>query len=274
MNPKDRVVVVSGAGRGIGRAIARGFAVEGSRVALADVSEADLTATVHALEREGYAVLGCVTDTTVPASVDALWDAVHRTFGPIDVLVNNAGTFSSIAPIWETDPEMWFRDVRVNLYGSFLMSRRFVGDLVEKRAGYVVNIVSSGGVGDPHAYMTSYASSKTGLMRMTEGLAREVAPYDVKVFAVAPPAILTQMTRFIMEDDGGKRWRPGFKEVFERGEDSPPELIANLLLRLVDGSADRLTGRYILATDDLDETLARADAIVENDLLTLRIKDW
>lgn len=272
MSESSQVVVVSGAGRGIGKAIAGEFAEQGARVVLADISQVDLDDTAREFRTAGYQIHPCVTDTTSPDSVDALCNEVHETFGLIDVLINNAGTFSSIAPVWETDPEKWFRDIRVNLYGSFLMCRRFVRDLVEKQSGYVVNIVSSGGVGDPHAYMTSYASSKTGLMRLTEGLAKEVAPYNVKVFAVAPPAILTRMTRFIMDDDGGKKWRPEFKDVFDQGGDYPPELISQLILRLVDGSADVLTGRYILATDDLDKTLAQADAILEGDLLTLRIK--
>jgi NAD(P)-dependent dehydrogenase (short-subunit alcohol dehydrogenase family) len=136
----------------------------------------------------------------------------------------------------------------------------------------VINIVSSGGVGDPHPYSTSYASSKAGSMRLTEGLAAEVREHGIVVFAVAPPAILTDMTRFILDDPGGKKWRPGFERIFERGEDYPPEAVAELCVKLVSGRADALTGRYLLVSQDIEETLARVDEIVEKDLLTLRIR--
>jgi NAD(P)-dependent dehydrogenase (short-subunit alcohol dehydrogenase family) len=144
--------------------------------------------------------------------------------------------------------------------------------MVARKRGCVINVVSSGGVGDPHAHCTSYASSKTGLMRLTEGLAAEVREHGVVVFGLAPPAVLTDMTRFILDDPGGKKWRPSFPQLFEQGRDRPPELIAERVVQLASGRADALTGRYILATEDLDELVAQADRIVEEDLWTLRIR--
>lgn len=272
MEPGDRVVVVTGAARGIGKAIADELGKCGARVVLADISEAQLAETAGAFREKGYQVLSRCTDTTDVESVQTLWEIVRETYGPIDILINNAGTFSSIAPIWEADPQKWYRDIRVNLYGSFLMCRRFVGDLVENRRGYVINIVSSGGISDPHAYMTSYASSKTGLLRMTEGLAAEVEPYDVKAFAVAPPAILTDMTKFIMHDTGGKKWRPEFKQLFDDGVDQPPEAVSRLIIELVGGSADELSGRCFLVTEDLSTVVGRAQEILDNELMTLRVR--
>jgi NAD(P)-dependent dehydrogenase (short-subunit alcohol dehydrogenase family) len=159
----------------------------------------------------------------------------------------------------------------VNLYGSFLCCRAVVRGMVERRRGYVINMASSGGVGDAHPYSTSYACSKTALVRLTEGLAREVDDYGVKVFVVGPPAILTDMTRFIMTDAGGRKWRPGFERIFEDGRGHPPELIAELAVKLVSGRADALSGRFFLATRDFDETVARAGEIVDKDLMALRV---
>jgi 3-oxoacyl-[acyl-carrier protein] reductase len=231
---------------------------------------------------KGYVVAPIVADITVPSQVEAMAVQAEAELGPIDVLVNNAGTFSVIAPVWEADPERWFRDVRTNLYGTFLVCRAVVGRMVARsgkarpsgarNCGYVINIVSSGGVGDPHPYSTSYASSKAGSMRLTEGLAAELREYGIPVFAVAPPAILTDMTRFILEDPGGKKWRPNFEQLFERGEDSPPEAVADLCVQLVSGKADALTGRYLLVSQDLQDILDRVDEIAEQDLLTLRIR--
>jgi len=272
MELEGAVAAVTGAARGIGKAIAQAFAARGARVALVDILEDELQTTASELRDAGLTVLPVVTDVTVPAQVETMAEIVQRDLGPVDILVNNAGTFSVIAPVWEADPDKWFRDVRVNLYGSFLCCRAIVKGMVGRGAGYVINIISSGGVGDPHPYSTSYASSKTGLMRLTEGLAKEAEPHGVKVFALAPPAILTEMTRFIMNDPGGRRWRPGFGEQLREGRGLPPALVAEYALKLVSGRADALTGRYFLATTDFDEVVEQTDAILRDDMLTLRIR--
>jgi NAD(P)-dependent dehydrogenase (short-subunit alcohol dehydrogenase family) len=266
------VAIVTGAARGIGKAIALAYARLGIRVAAVDVLADPLQATAAEMAEDGLVVLPIIADITDLAQVEAMASQVEANLGPVDILVNCAGTFSVIAPVWEADPEKWFRDVQVNLYGSFLVCRAVVGRMVVRRRGYVINIVSSGGVGDPHPYSTSYASSKAGLMRLTEGLAKEVDEYGIKVFAVAPPAILTEMTRFIMHDPGGKTWRPSFPRIFEESRDAPPEAVAECCVRLVQGEADELTGRYLLVTQDLDALAARADAIIAHDLWTLRIR--
>ena len=272
MELNGAIVVVTGAARGLGRKIAEAFVAQGARVAIVDILEEQLQKTVAEMKEAGGIVLPVVTDITVASQVDAMAEKIQNELGPVDVLVNNAGTFSVIGPVWEVDPDKWFRDVRVNLYGNFLVCRALVKGMVARKGGYVINVVSSGGVGDPHPYSTSYASSKTGLMRLTEGLAKEAQEHGVKVFAVAPPAILTDMTRFIMNDPGGKKWRPGFGKSFEEGHGYPPEIVANFIIKLVSGKADHLTGRYFPVTKDFDKIVERADEIISNDLLTLRIR--
>ena len=266
------VAVVTGAARGIGKAIAQAFAAKGARVALVDILANELDKTAAELGASGATILPVVADITDPAQVEAMAARVEDTLGPIDVQVNNAGTFSWIGPVWEADPERWFRDIRVNLYGSFLCCRAAVKRMVERKRGYVINMASSGGVGDPHPHCTSYASSKAGLVRLTEGLAKEAEPHGIKVFAIGPPAILTDMTRFILDDPAGQRWRPGFADIFSEGRDHPPQLVADLCLNLVSGRADALTGRFFLATRDFDDTIAQTDAIVAADRLALRLR--
>ncbi len=272
MELSGATAIVTGAARGIGRSIAEAYAARGARVALVDVLGDQLQRTAAEMKDGGAAVLPVVADVADVSQVDAMAARVEDELGPVDVLVNNAATFSYIGPVWEADPDKWFRDIRVNLYGSFLCCRAVVKRMVARGHGYVINMVSSGGVGDPHAYSTSYACSKTALMRLTEGLAREVADRGVKVFALAPPAVLTEMTRFIMSDPGGKKWRPGFKEIFEKGHDHPPELIAERAVQLVSGRADALTGRYFQVTADFDAIVERTDAILKDDLMTLRLR--
>ncbi|MCD4699067.1 MAG: SDR family oxidoreductase [Phycisphaerae bacterium] len=270
MDLKDSVAVVTGSARGIGRAIAEAFIARGARVAMVDIMAEELDKTAGELESRGAVVLPVVTDITSVSQVEAMVSNVRSELGPIDIHVNNAGTFSYIGPVWEAEPEKWFRDIRVNLFGGFLCCREIVGDMVRRGKGYVINMVSAGGVGDPHPYSTSYAASKTALMRLTEGLAKEVEEYGVKVFALAPPAMDTAMTRFIMDDPGGKKWRPGFEKHMRKSQ--PPALIGELAVKLVSGRADALTGRFFLATRDFDEIVASTETILKDDLMTLRIR--
>lgn len=272
MTCETPVALVTGSARGIGRAIATTLANAGMHVALVDILADDLHATADALATSGASVLPVVADITDPQAVDALAEQVERDLGPVDALVNNAGTFSTIGNVWELDPDRWFRDTRVNLFGSFLCCRAFVGRMVQRRQGRVINMVSAGGVGDPHPQCTSYACSKTALMRLTEGLAAEAAPHGVSVFALAPPAVDTAMTRYILESPEGRQHRPNFKELFENHEDRPPQLIAEWCLKLLGGRADRLTGRYFLATEDFEAILAATDTILAEDLMTLRLR--
>ena len=264
--------VVTGAARGIGRSIAEALVAQGARVALLDRLEGPLGETAAALRRSGAHVLSLVADITNAAEVEAAAGRIERELGPVECLVNNAGTLSYVGPLWEADPDTWLKDVRVNLYGTFLMCRAFVGGMVERRRGCVINMVSMGGVGDPHPFLSSYAGSKAGLMRITEGLAREVEESGVKVFALAPPAVRTDMTRFLVEDAGARRWRPGFKKLIDDAA-CPPEQVAARVLELLSGRADRLHGRFIRATDDLETLLARTDEILADDSLTLRIRE-
>jgi NAD(P)-dependent dehydrogenase (short-subunit alcohol dehydrogenase family) len=176
-----------------------------------------------------------------------------------------------VAPVWEADPERWFRDIRVNLYGTFLCCRSFSRLMVARRSGYIINVLG-GGISDPHPYSTSYASSKTGLMRLTEGLAAETREHGVKVFALAPPAVLTDMTRFIMEDPEARRWRPEFRDIFANRWDHPPGVVAEMAINLMSGRADALTGRCFDATADFDAIIAQSPDILEKDRLTLRVR--
>jgi NAD(P)-dependent dehydrogenase (short-subunit alcohol dehydrogenase family) len=272
MDLNGTVVVVTGAARGIGKAIARAFGDRGSKVAMVDVLADPLRESVDEIRADGGHVLPVIADISDATQVRAMAESVANDLGPADILVNNAATFSVIGPVWEADPDAWFRDIRINLYGTFLVCRHIVSGMVSRRNGYVINVVSSGGVGDPHPYSTSYASSKTGVMRLTEGLAAEAREHDVKVFAVGPPAIRSEMTKFIAYDPEGRKWRPGFDRLFEEGHGHPPELVAEFILALVGGKADALTGRYFDPRQDLDETLRRSAEIIKDDLYTLRVR--
>lgn len=264
----DTVAVVTGAARGLGKAISETLVSAGARVALVDILGTELRATSQKLMQQGYHVLPVEADITCREQVEDMERQVMRALGSVNLLVNNAGSFSVIAPVWECEPEKWFRDIQVNLYGTFLCCHTIVGRMIEKGCGRVINVASSGGVNSPHPYSTSYAASKTALVRLTEGLALESKPYGVSVFTIGPPAIRTPMTEFIASDPGGRRWRPNFKDSRWHSTDC----VTWTVFALATGRYDQLTGRYLLLPVDIERLLAEADRIVEQDLLTLRIR--
>ena len=266
-------VVITGAARGIGRCIAETFARLDAHIALLDRLDAELADAARAITDAGGQALPLHADITDPTQVDHALTQIAERFSPPHVLINNAGTFSHIGPTWEADPDAWFGDTRVNLFGAFLCCRAALPSMVERGSGRIINMVAAGGVGDPHAHCTSYAVSKTALMRLTEGLAAECQPHHVQVFALAPPAITSAMTEFIARSEGGRRYRPTFAHAFDAGFEHTPQMVADWCVRLARGDADALTGRYIRVTDDPDALLAEADRIQADDLRTLRIRE-
>lgn len=270
--------IVTGAARGIGRAIAEMLLQMPMNVCLVDLSSDDLSRTADQLRAKCIKMSSTARvvardgDICKPDDVAAAVQSATAQLGAIDLLVNNAGTFSTIGPTWETDPERWFTDVKTNLYGTYLMTRAVLAGMVTRRAGRIITIVSSGGVGDPHPYSTSYAASKTGAMRFVEGVAAETADHGIRVFALAPPAVPTAMSRYIAEDPQGARWRPGFRAHLDDPEHTmTPSQIGAPVTELASGAYDRLSGRYIDARRGLSFYADNMDRILAEDLWTLRI---
>ena len=267
------VAYITGAAGGLGRAIAKSLIGEGYDIAMFDISTDALMAARSEMPDDAT-ILPVAVDVTDRASVDRAVTEAEEALAPCDLLVNNAGTFSVCAPMWECDPDLWQRDIRVNLIGTFLMCNRVTGGMVKRGRGRVVNIVSSGGVLDGHPFGTGYAASKSGVTRLTEGLSMELAEHGCQAFSVGPPAVATAMTKWLVDDPQAQTYRPLIKQIFERGEDHPPEIVGNCVAALASGRADKLTGRYFLPHKDYEGVLAKADEVVANDQWVLRIAGY
>jgi NAD(P)-dependent dehydrogenase (short-subunit alcohol dehydrogenase family) len=189
---RNRVVVITGAGQGIGAAIARRFADQGARLALVDVHAEHLRQLADSLEGSGCEILQVITDVSNKEQVRRLFEQVKETFGGIDVLVNNAGIIRDnlIGNISEQD---WDQVLDVNLKGAFLCCQAVFPTLRSQRSGKIVNIVSRAWLGS--IGQANYTASKGGLVSLTRSLALEFARFQINVNAVAPGAIDSPMTQ-------------------------------------------------------------------------------
>lgn len=261
-----QVALVTGGGRGIGRAIAQGLAAAGAAVAVTARSTDELAETVRLIREAGGRALAFPADVTDRAAVE---DAVARAegeLGPVDLLVNNAGVLQPIGLAWEVDPDAWWRCVEVNLRGPFLWTRTVLPGMLARRRGRIVNL-SSGAATGPIADATAYTSSKAALVRFTDSLAAETQAAGISVFAVNPGNVPTAMHEHLGQSAAWLRRRGRHAPVF-----TPPERTADLVVGLASGHADALSGRIIHVRDELADLVRRAEEIQRDDLYTLRLR--
>jgi 3-oxoacyl-[acyl-carrier protein] reductase len=253
-----QVALVTGAGRGIGRAVAQALGHAGADVALVARTEDQLTATATAVEQGGGRALPIVADVRDAAAVRRAVDEAERQLGPITFLMNNAGTPGPFGPDWEVDAAAWWECVEVSVRGAFLCNQAVVPGMVARGGGRIVHTVSTTGT-DARPTMTATSIAKTALIRLTEGLAQSAGPHGVRVFALHPGLVDTALLRAYALD-------------LSRATFAPPERVADLCVRLASGECDALSGRFLRVDDDLEDLVRRAPEIAERQLLTLRIK--
>ena len=178
---EGKVALVTGAGHGLGRAVAQRFAEEGARVVVNDVDEARAREVAGAIGGEAIAA-----DVSSKAQVDAMFDRA----GEVDILVNNAGNIYADRHFLDGDEAWWDKVLGVNLKGAFLCSHRAAQSMVRKRTGVIINM-SSGGATKAHRGNVAYDASKGGIEAMTRAMALDLAPYGVRVNAIVPGLIRT-----------------------------------------------------------------------------------
>jgi 2-hydroxycyclohexanecarboxyl-CoA dehydrogenase len=184
---ENRVVLVTGAGRGIGRSIAQRFAEEGARVALVARTSAELEETSRRCLDCGGQALAIVADVTRRGAAEECVERTERELGPIDILVNNAGIFIW-RPFLKLTPEDWDRVLATNLTGAAAFCRAVLPGMVERRKGRIVNVASIHGMrGD--ANVAAQAAAKFGLIGLTQSLAREFRAHNIAVNAVSPGTV-------------------------------------------------------------------------------------
>lgn len=241
--------MVTGAGRGIGAAIARELGRAGARVVLAARNVDEIESVAGEIASGGGAAWAVRCDVADAEAVDRLRAEAESRLGSVDLLVNNAGIATS-APLRRQTLDEWRRVFAVNVEGAFLVTRAFLPPMVERGWGRVVNIASvAGRTGAP--YIAAYAASKHALVGMTRALAAEVAPSGVTVNALCPGYVDTPMTDGSVERIVAKTGRPAEEarrrivEANPQGRLIEPEEVAFLTLALCDERARGVNGQTI-----------------------------
>jgi NAD(P)-dependent dehydrogenase (short-subunit alcohol dehydrogenase family) len=257
------VALVTGGGRGVGRVIARALAGEGFSVAVVARTVEEIEETAAELEQ----AVAFSADVTDPAAVERVVRETTAQLGPVDVLVNNAGSARAIGPAWEVDPSEWWGDVESTLRSAFLCVRAVVPGMIERRRGRILN-VSSYVAARPTPYISGYAAAKAALTSFSEGLAAALADHGISVFTITPGLFRTALTEHLIESDAGRRWLPDVGT----GRWVEPERVERLVTFLASGRGDALSGRFLHALDDLDDLCSRASEIDEQDLFAVRLR--
>ncbi|MBI2369450.1 MAG: SDR family oxidoreductase [Deltaproteobacteria bacterium] len=227
MKLKDRVAVLTGAGRGIGRAVALAYAQEDASLVLAARTTSELEATAADVRGLGRPCLAVPCDVAQEDQVQALVDRALKEFGRIDVLVSNAGVMTSPAPLAELEIRKWDYTLNVNLRGTFLCARAVLPSMLRQRGGSIITVSSMMGHGI-YPRHGAYVVSKWGVETLTRVLAEEVRGSGVRVNAVDPGVVATRMTHF---------------------SGSKPESVTGVFLYLASEDSKKVTGQVLSAQE-------------------------
>jgi 2-hydroxycyclohexanecarboxyl-CoA dehydrogenase len=247
----DKIVLITGAGSGIGQALALAFVREGARVAVNDVAPDKTAETLGLIARAGGTGFDASCDISELDAVRRTLGALEQARGRIDVLVNNAAVLAAHAPFLETRPEDCDREIQVILYGTMHCSRVVLPGMVARRSGKIVNIATDAArVGQERE--VSYSAAKGGVIAFTRSIAREVGRHNINVNAVSPGATDTPLRRRMLEQLGEKIGEDGVREREEKvrrayplrriGE---PDDVGRAVLFLASDAARHITGQVL-----------------------------
>jgi 3-oxoacyl-[acyl-carrier protein] reductase len=236
-----KVALVTGAGQGIGRAIAQRLAESGARVCINDVNPGTAQGTAETIQATGGQTMEFVVSVTDKMSVGTMVQTVVEQWGRLDILVNNAG-IEPTASILEMEESDWDNTLAVNLKGTFLCSQAAGRIMRSRGGGVIVNIASIAGHSIPITLRSAYCASKAGMVGFTKECAREFAEYGIRVNAICPGVIVTPMTEKLRHNEAMMaKW---MQEIPQRRLGQADE-VAELVLFLCSDSASYIAGQAI-----------------------------
>jgi 3-oxoacyl-[acyl-carrier protein] reductase len=282
MQLENRVAIITGAGRGIGQAIALAYAKEGAKLALAARTLSELEETAQQAKALGAEVLVIPTDISDQTQVDEMvWRTVDR-YVTIDILVNNAGIHGPVGPLQDTDVSHWIRTFQVNVFGAVLCCRAVLPVMLQQNRGKIINM-TGGGVGlvSGTAYRTAYNASKAAIIRLTEDLPLELAGTNIQVNVMGPGSHRTRLVEEMLEGVAAAGVTQRFEEVrqhmfeqvvtkFGTSAAVSMEQATGLAVFLGSNASGTLSGRCFEAFDDFLVLPPKIPEIMASDAYTLR----
>lgn len=260
---RGQVALVTGGGRGIGRAIAERFAAEGAAVTVVARTARQLAEVVVTVEQAGGRAHAVTCDVTNRADVTRAVAATEERFGPITLLVNSAGQAGPFGPIGTVDPDEWWFAQSVHVRGPLLFMSAVLPGMTARRAGRILNICSVGGLLTTPA-LSAYGVGKCAEIRLTEHVDLEAQEHGVRAFAIQPGTIVTELAQSTMSSPDAQRWVPGMIDLLGKitEEESARSMrrCADLAVQIAAGKYDLLAGRYIDFDSDLDALAAEVAA--------------
>lgn len=275
MNLTGQVALITGGSRGLGKAFAQALATAGARVVITGRSAQDLTATAAQIAPTPDQVVAMPADVTDPVRTQQVIATVEEQIGPIDLLVNNAGTFRAFGLIADIDPQEWWREVEINLRGPFLCTHAILPKMMARSRGRIINVASGAGL-QPFETISAYNVSKAALIRFTENTALENKSYGITVFAIAPGTVRTPMNAYVHDSPEVAERAPlvqqWFRELYATNRDTPIEKSVDLVLQIAAGKADALSGCYLSVEDDIGALAQQAENIQQESRRKLRMQ--
>ncbi len=244
MDLKDKVAIITGARRGMGKSHALTFAGAGAKVVVSDISQEDCEKVVKEIEEKKGEAIAVKCDVSKKEEVDKMVQAAIEKWGRVDILVNNAG-ICQFKPFLDLTEEEWDKTININLKGYFLCAQAAAKEMVKQKSGVIINIasVACGQVGVGFSALAHYSASKGGIIAFTETLAQELAPYNIRVNAVAPGMIETPMIDPVTSDPQKKEAVLGRVPLKRPGK---PQEVSNLVLFLASDASSYMTGSTVV----------------------------
>ncbi|MCW3078854.1 3-ketoacyl-ACP reductase [Segetibacter sp.] len=188
---KDKIALVTGASKGIGKAIAVALANEGVHVGLIARTEEDVKRATEEIRASGVKAAYAVADVSNRMEVEAAVEKIKNELGPVDILINNAGT-GTFGKFLELEPEVWENQIKVNVFGVYYTTRAVLPEMIERKTGDIVNISSTAGK-TGSAVTSAYSASKFAVFGLSESLMQEVRKHNIRVTALAPSTVVTDL---------------------------------------------------------------------------------
>jgi NAD(P)-dependent dehydrogenase (short-subunit alcohol dehydrogenase family) len=235
----NKTAVITGAGSGIGRAIALRFAAEGARIVIAELNEANGKETARAIQSQGGEAMAITTDVGNSASVTQLFQTIDAQGWGVDILVNNAGQGGTLTPIHQLTDDAWQEMLATHLNGTFYCSREALNRMMPNKTGAIINIASVAGLaGMPMG--VSYSAAKAGIIGFTKAAGKEVARFGIRINAIAPGWVETPILDHLPD-----KLRDAMTEMVPLGRIGQPEEIGSLALFLASDESSYVIGQVI-----------------------------